>query len=47
MVGCENALFKIAAKKYLGYLMILQGGSHNALLKIAAKQYIRHFMGGS
>ena len=41
----QNALFKIAMKRYLGNLMILEGwGVQNALFKIAAKQCLRLLM---
>ena len=39
--GGQNASFKIAAKQYLGQLMMLRGGvGQNTLLKIAAKQFL-------
>ena len=44
--GGQNASFKIAAKQYLGQLMMLKvgGGGQNALFKIAAKQCLECLM---
>ena len=44
--GGQNALFKIAAKQYLGQMMMLRGGvgGLNTLLKVATKQFLEHLV---